>query len=375
VSGIPVDQRWIRTIAKVGGLVGKTVTTDESTKHNAEFVRIKIASRNVLEVPPIAEGTLELNLFDFHFKRETLIKEQGHKSNEGVKISKYGSRPSPKKQKVSHITPESKTITGFRVDSQEGGSGVGEKYDMGSSKSAPAKVFWEKKKDSEKMIVDEDEAIPAATYEPSDTSDDFQIQVNRVIGEEAESSKANNNRWLARCDLMNTLGGEAIMPNEMTLKRKKMRCEEKNQETEITKHTENEGGEKLEELDLSKLINPSKKMMEERKERIWSERILKLAEESSKGDGGSADVTHGGNEQNHNSFSVLSDHEIIERFLNMGVLMNNNNFDAINNLSEMKNSRMTLNNKTINTIQREKDTQSDDDKASEGENEEIEKLT
>jgi hypothetical protein len=116
-------------------------------------------------------------------------------------------------------------------------------------------------------------------------------------------------------------------------------------------------------------------MMEERKERIWSERILKLAEESSKGDGGSADVTHGGNEQNHNSFSVLSDHEIIERFLNMGVLMNNNNFDAINNLSEMKNSRMTLNNKTINTIQREKDTQSDDDKASEGENEEIEKLT
>jgi hypothetical protein len=41
-----------------------------------------------------------------------------------------------------------------------------------------------KMKETEKVNIDEDEAIPAATYEPSDSSDDFQIQVNRVIGGE-----------------------------------------------------------------------------------------------------------------------------------------------------------------------------------------------
>jgi hypothetical protein len=96
VSGIPMDQRGIRTIAKVGGLVGKTVAIDESTRHNAEFVRVKIACRNVLEVPPIAEGTLGLNLFDFHYETETCIKEQGDKTKEGVKISEEGRDLVPK---------------------------------------------------------------------------------------------------------------------------------------------------------------------------------------------------------------------------------------------------------------------------------------
>jgi len=34
VKGIPYDQRNIRTIAKIGGLVGKTLIVDEKTRFN-----------------------------------------------------------------------------------------------------------------------------------------------------------------------------------------------------------------------------------------------------------------------------------------------------------------------------------------------------
>ncbi|KAG2599273.1 hypothetical protein PVAP13_5KG381114 [Panicum virgatum] len=47
VKGIPANQRSIRTIAKVGGLVGKTMAIDESTHYKAEFVRVKIACRDI----------------------------------------------------------------------------------------------------------------------------------------------------------------------------------------------------------------------------------------------------------------------------------------------------------------------------------------
>jgi hypothetical protein len=70
VRGIPDDQRGIRTIAKVGGLVGKTVAIDESTRFNPEFVRIKIVCRDVLEIPESAEGNLGMYIFDFFYERE-----------------------------------------------------------------------------------------------------------------------------------------------------------------------------------------------------------------------------------------------------------------------------------------------------------------
>ena len=42
VKDIPRDQRSIRTIAKVGGLVGKVMEIDEKTRFRADFVRVKI---------------------------------------------------------------------------------------------------------------------------------------------------------------------------------------------------------------------------------------------------------------------------------------------------------------------------------------------
>ena len=73
VKGIPLDQRGLRTIAKIGGLVGKTMVIDESTRFNREFVRVKIACRNVDLVPASAECALGLFLYDFFFEKETYM--------------------------------------------------------------------------------------------------------------------------------------------------------------------------------------------------------------------------------------------------------------------------------------------------------------
>ena len=47
VSGIPIDQRGLRTIAKIGGLVGKTISIDEQTRFRHNYVRVKIACRDI----------------------------------------------------------------------------------------------------------------------------------------------------------------------------------------------------------------------------------------------------------------------------------------------------------------------------------------
>lgn len=76
VSGIPPDQRGVRTIAKVGGLVGKTMAIDDNTRYQ-EKVRVKIACRDVKEVPASAEGTLGLFIYDLFFEMESQSQIKG----------------------------------------------------------------------------------------------------------------------------------------------------------------------------------------------------------------------------------------------------------------------------------------------------------
>jgi hypothetical protein len=70
VRGIPPDQRSLRTIAKVGGFVGKTMAVDENSRFNTEYVRMKIACREVDAIPESAEGCLGMHIYDFFFERE-----------------------------------------------------------------------------------------------------------------------------------------------------------------------------------------------------------------------------------------------------------------------------------------------------------------
>ena len=70
VKDIPTDQRSILTVAKVGGLVGKVLEIDVKTRLRPDYVRVRIACRDVTKVPRKALGTLGLCLHDFIFERE-----------------------------------------------------------------------------------------------------------------------------------------------------------------------------------------------------------------------------------------------------------------------------------------------------------------
>jgi hypothetical protein len=70
VKGIPYDKGSMPTLGYVGSLVGATGEVDKSTLHMADYVRIKIAAREIAKVPEVVEGAILSYLYDFCFERE-----------------------------------------------------------------------------------------------------------------------------------------------------------------------------------------------------------------------------------------------------------------------------------------------------------------
>jgi hypothetical protein len=98
VRGIPYDKRCPETIAYVGSLVGATKEVDESTLHRTDYVRIKIATRDVTKVSAIAEGEILPFLYDFAFLREVTTENQVDGNTIRVPVNDKGTDlPSNKK--------------------------------------------------------------------------------------------------------------------------------------------------------------------------------------------------------------------------------------------------------------------------------------
>jgi hypothetical protein len=125
VKGIPIDQRAVKTVAKVAGLVGKAVEIDEATRHKAGYVRVKIACREVAKVPETAKGTLGLMIYDFFFEREVYVEEGGKSGNVAIAVHDSGNPPSPKRpRREGPTTAEEKGPDQGRMGSQIGSSGL-----------------------------------------------------------------------------------------------------------------------------------------------------------------------------------------------------------------------------------------------------------
>jgi hypothetical protein len=58
VRGVPYDKRSPEILAYVGSLVGATTKVDKSTLNRADYVRVKIAGRDVSKIPESAEGAI-----------------------------------------------------------------------------------------------------------------------------------------------------------------------------------------------------------------------------------------------------------------------------------------------------------------------------
>jgi hypothetical protein len=70
VRGIPDDKKSEDPAAYAGSLVGATMEVDKGSLHRPDYVRVKIAARDVSKVPEIAEGAIIPFLYDFHYERE-----------------------------------------------------------------------------------------------------------------------------------------------------------------------------------------------------------------------------------------------------------------------------------------------------------------
>jgi hypothetical protein len=102
VSRIPDDQGSIRTLAKVGGLVGKVLEIDEESRFRYDFVRMRIACRDVSRVPKTVEGTLGMYVIDFEFEREVPDDGGERVLRSGIKVSE-DHQPPDKKSKADMI--------------------------------------------------------------------------------------------------------------------------------------------------------------------------------------------------------------------------------------------------------------------------------
>lgn len=62
VTNIPGDHRSIITLAKVGALVGEAIEIDLKARFRVDYVRIKIACRDVSKIPKTTEGVLGMTM-------------------------------------------------------------------------------------------------------------------------------------------------------------------------------------------------------------------------------------------------------------------------------------------------------------------------
>ncbi|KAG2591038.1 hypothetical protein PVAP13_5NG450180 [Panicum virgatum] len=227
VCGIPIDQRGLCTIAKIGGLVGKTVSIDEQTRFRHDYVRVKVACRDIRQVPPSAECNLGMFIYDFFFELEDTETQEPIPLNTATKVGDPDEHPSSKKMRTEEsLGSESQKGKSTEEHPKGSGKGVRSETDHLSRKfgSAPSKLpshgnlkstssFSEKglgfinMEGGNTPIPPDDEIIPAAMYEPnndteregymenSDDSEGFAEQVNKMFNKEGESSKHRESLW------------------------------------------------------------------------------------------------------------------------------------------------------------------------------------
>lgn len=66
--------------------MGKVVEIDEKSRPRNEFVRARIAYRDVKAVPGVVESSLGLFIYDFFFEREVQKDEEEEKLSNEVKV-------------------------------------------------------------------------------------------------------------------------------------------------------------------------------------------------------------------------------------------------------------------------------------------------
>jgi hypothetical protein len=143
VRGVPYDKRSITTMAYVGSLVGATAEVDKSTLGRTDYVRIKIAARDMSKVRKRAEGAIIPYLYDFLYEKE--VEMEGGADGKKVLVQDgkgNDTQPSPKKPRQDGLPNQPNVQLGMFSKTHEANDKESSK-DGGGSKSAPSKVHME----------------------------------------------------------------------------------------------------------------------------------------------------------------------------------------------------------------------------------------
>jgi hypothetical protein len=88
VRGVPYDKRSAKALAYVGSLVGVTRKVDKSTLNRIDYVRVKIAAKDVSRVHASTEGAILTYLYDFFYERKVILEEKKEEKVSMMKVDK-----------------------------------------------------------------------------------------------------------------------------------------------------------------------------------------------------------------------------------------------------------------------------------------------
>lgn len=365
VKGIPTDQRS----AKVGGLVGKTMAIDEKTIFKSEYVRIKIACRDVMQVPASAESSLGLKLFDFFFEREVSEEAQQNATKLGVKID--SNQPQSKKPRIEEPHLPRNNASGKEKSPYTHNKNNTQFGNITNQLSAPAKISWEKKenleansgktKDLEKKMDTGNQS-----WEDSEESDNFSLGINggdcpplltKETYEESElkliqcsdtQMREVNRALFTQKASLGTIANlfESNMADEDKAGKNSTpgnMLSGKNTET-VDNHAEQEA-KRVNEADIVQNIKGKNIFKQDRRTSARLQKDILLTTDDKLLAMGRKRNLEGTHTISENSFSILEDSEITQIVSGMGVNIDDSNFIAIDLVKEMEVARHSINDK------------------------------
>ena len=420
VSKIPADQRSLMTLAKVGGLVGKVMEVDENSRYRYDYVRMRIACRDVTKVPKTAEGTLGMYIIDFGFERE-VPSEGGDKTlRSGIKVGE----DRPNKKSKADTSSGSHQLGEQEGDGDVVGSGSKQtnNQDYGKNQpvywSAPPKIDYKRKSLAKTMDDAQKNQCNTAgdsdgekvhipdSFEVSDSdSDSFGKRISKLTGldQTGQSSsgtkddQCNKQVWFMQTEFtgnvaqkkqgtvgddnptkmdmeievteiekesMKTSGGslspEVFIPDDSIINTQERMEMDNNQQAKI---------DELNAVDEVKLLdgdsNDTKMedqvIVKRRSERLKKDAHLTTMEKCEKE---ALKRNLEGNTHKNNSFAVLSNNDISHVAAEMGIVLENDVFATCNLLNDLEIARNDLYLKQLEL--NAQDTDVKDKKCSEG---------
>ncbi|KAE8784214.1 hypothetical protein D1007_42300 [Hordeum vulgare] len=283
IGRIPINKRCNKTVAYVGGLVGITLEVDMSTLNRLASVRAKIGCRHVDQIPTSAEGVLGSRFYKFTYEVEEVLVKNTVTEETAVPVA----RDDASKQ---NLTPKRKRE---HHDNEK---------DDSYSESSGANRFGHSGNN---------------TPETHNDLKDVQVTFSSVVRKSLSYADVVTNNWQ-----VSELEGEAN-PNM------KISCDyvvlspetDHNVDVIPTPPIASEAATRFSKRNTCGM----QEKVEDRARRLASKRDLE------------------GNPQlRNNSFSVLSDAELISRASNMGVIIPDGSFACIDVLRELEQVREEL---------------------------------